>query len=432
ADPELWSVGADAWLPGPLPEEIRVWLAEQMETCLAGIGDVRGAAVALALIASLDIRPSDEALRRLGIEVLGPAVLTGPDESIERARATPAGARAWEGALDFLDRMGRLGDLGILVDRLREPRSRWVEDLDPQRFPRLAAAALIARARSHPGRRLEVLDRLLPAREAEATAAGPGVDELVSLLWAGTLPSAEEGVGLLQVLPHDLGGTSVPHLLMSCIAAAPCIDGHAVRLATSLAEHPCSDSLTSEHRALLDTLRHGDLFWRGRPDQPATELATRLFAGADGLPEPVHRWLIRGLCRWLISVAPMSHAEVLRPLWPPRGRATQQTYPTEMVGLLADRKACGPREVAGAFVAWEHLDRGRGDRGAPLLQSRLPQALRTWSRDQLDEVALALIPIDASWVPVWSKWRDKYLPTSVLGRLRRRLEADNRHRRHRS
>jgi hypothetical protein len=415
---ELRSVGSDP--PVPFTTGIPIATAEgrdfAAEECVERLtkASARTSIALLGWSTDLGLELPEEVLRGCGEQVLGPQLVTTPDDD---TLGVVAGARPLtEGVLAYL-----ITVVDIQPDAVVTVFTMGLDDIT-ERFPglvpeELQEAMLLARAAKHPQDRVADLGHFLGHRHRWVSA------DLLRRLWPEGHWTAAEARSVAQTFePDQLQSDPVYSWIAQAVLSPPTDKGYLVPyadLCEVLAARKIDRALPDTARSRLDSfLKTKHLITQARASEGKAQVQDikRLAESYAGLDTPAQDLARRVLVDLIDRLAGSRYQSM-----------AVKTYPATVIAAFLRsahrRLAATPRDVMAGALLFRSLASLQGNddqRLAPELHQTLREELKLWRRADLNALDEALRQSDAETAGQFASWRQKYLATT-LSRSWRRL-----------
>jgi GTPase-associated protein 1, N-terminal domain type 2/GTPase-associated protein 1, C-terminal domain/GTPase-associated protein 1, middle domain len=394
--------------------EGRTFAAAECAKRLAG-ASVRTSIALLGWSNVLGLELPEEALRRCGEQVLGPQLITAPDDDTV---GVVAGARPLaEGVLAYLSSV-----VAVQQDAVVRVFTMGLDDIT-ERFPglvpdELQEARLVARAGKHPQDRVPDLRHFLGRRRRWVTA------DLLGRLWPeGHWTVAEARCVADTFEPDQLQSDPVYSWIAQAVLSPPADQGYLARyeeLCLILAARKIDRVLPeAASRRLNSFLRTRRLIEQARAGAGKTQaqIIRRLGGSYAGLDRPAQDLSGQALVDLIDQLAGSPYLPM-----------AVETCPAAVISAflrLAHRRlAATPRDVTAAarlFRSLASLQRNGDQQLAPGLDGTLGEELRLWRRTDLNTLDDTLRQVDTETADRFAGWRQKHLATTLRRSWRRLL-----------
>jgi hypothetical protein len=392
--------------------EGRDFAAAQCVERLAG-ASARTSIALLGWSTVLRLELPEEALRACGEQVLGPHLVTAPDED---TLGVLAGARPLaEGVLTYLTTV-----VTVQPDEVVTLFTMGLDEITG-RFPglvpdELQEAWLLARAGKHPQDRVPALRDFLGHRRRWVTA------DLLGRLWPEGHWTVAEARSVADTFdPDQLQSDPVYSWIAQAVLAPPADRGYLVsysELGKILAARKIDRALPEAARRRLDSFRGTErLIEQARASEgKARAQIIRQLAGSDasldGPAQDLSRQALAGLIDQLAGSGDLPMAV----------EACPAAVISAFLRSARGRLAATPRDVPAAallFRSLAALGRDGDQKLAPGLDRTLGEELKRWRRIDLNAVEDRLRHVDADVAGQFAGWRQKRLATPLRRSWRR-------------
>ena len=391
--------------------EGRIFAAAQCVERLAE-ASARTSIALLGWSTELRLELPEEALRACGEQVLGPQLVTAPDED---TLDVVAGARPLaEGVLTYLTTV-----VTVQPDAVVTVFTMGLDEITG-RFPglvpdELQEAWLVARAGKHPQDRVAALRDFLGHRRRWVTA------DLLGRLWPEGRWTVAEARSVADTFEVDqLQSDPVYSWIAQAVLAPPADQGYLVsytELGKILAARKIDRALPEAARRRLDSFRSTErLIEQARASEgKARAQIIRQLAGSDasldGPAQDLSRQALAGLIDQLAGSRSL----------PVVVEACPAAVISAFLRSARGRLAATPRDVTAAALLFRSLAAlGDGDQKlAPGLDRTLGEELKRWRRTDLNAVEETLRHVDTEVAGQFAGWRQKRLATPLRRSWRR-------------
>jgi hypothetical protein len=414
---ELRSAGSDP--PGEfatgvpiVTEEGRTFAAAECAKRLTE-ASARTSVALLGWSTSLSLELPEEALRRCGEQVLGPQLVTAPDED---TLGVVAGARALaEGVLAHLTAV-----VAVQPDAVVTVFAMGLDDITGG-FPGLVPddlqeALLVARAGKRPQDRVPDLRQFLGHRHRWVSA------DLLCRLWPEGRWTVAEARSVADTFePDQLRSDPVYSWIAQAVLEPPADEGYLVpyaELGKILAACTVDRALPEPARRRLDSFRSTEQLIEQARDSEGKAQAqlVRRLAGSDAsLDGPAQDLSRQALVALLDQLAGSRYLPT-----------AVEAYPAAVISAFLRsarrRLAATPRDVTAAALLFRSLSslQRKGDQKlAPGLDRTLGEELKRWRRTDLNAMEETLRQVNAEVADQFAGWRQKRLATQLRRSWRR-------------
>ena len=363
----------------------------------------------------LGLKLPEEVLRRCGEQVLGPQLITTPDDD---TLGVVAGARPLtEGVLAYL-----ITVVGVQPDAVTTVFTMGLDDIT-ERFPgllpdELQEAMLVARAGKHPQDRVADLRHFLGHRRRWVTA------DLLRRLWPEGHWTATEARSVAHTFePDQLQSDPVYSWIAQTVLSPPIDQGYLVPyadLCEVLAARKIDRALPEAARSRLDSfLKTADLIKqaRAREGKAQARSVRQLGEWYPGLDTPAQDLACPALVGLIDQLAGSQYQSMAVESFPP-------AVISAFLRSAHRRLAATPRDVTAGALLFRSLAslQGSGDQQlAPGLDRTLREELRLWRRTDVNALDEALRQANTETADQFANWRQKYLATALSRSWRRLL-----------
>ena len=364
----------------------------------------------------LGLELPEEALRRCGERVLGPQLVTTPDDD---TLGVVAGARPLaEGVLAYLATV-----VTVQPDAVVTVFAMGLDDMTG-RFPglvvpdKLQEAMLVAHAGKHPQDRVQALRHFLGHRRRWVTA------DLLRRLWPdGHWTAAEARSAADTFEPDQLQSDPVYSWITQAVLSPPAEQGYLVpyaELCEILAARRIDRALPEAARRRLDSfLSTEHLIEQARASEgkAQAQIIRRLagsYASLDAPAQDLSRQALVGLIDQLAGTQYLRMAV----------EACPAAVISAFLRSVHRRLAATPRDVTAAallFRSLASLQRNDDQKLAPGLDRTLVEELRLWRRTDLNAIDETLRQANTKTADQFANWRQKHLATTLRRSWRRLL-----------
>jgi hypothetical protein len=351
----------------------------------------------------LGLELPEEALRRCGEQVLGPQLITTPDDD---TLGVVAGARPLvEGVLAYLTTV-----VAVEPDAVVTVFAMGLDDI-ADRFPgvvpdELQEAMLIAHAGKHPEDRVPALRRFLGHRRRWIT------EDLLCRLWPEGHWTAAEARSVADTFePDQLQSDPVYSWIAQAVVSPPTGHGYLVpyaELCKVLAVRKIDRALPEAARERLESflgMEHLIEQAQASEGKAQAQIIQRLARSYAGLDTPAQDLSRRALVDLIDQLAGSPYL-----------RMAVEACPAAVISAFlrsAHRRLAGtPRDATAAallFGSLASLQRNGDQKLAPGLDRTLVEELRRWRRADLNAIDEALRQADAETAGQFADWRQKSL-----------------------
>lgn len=404
---ELRRAGSDP--PGEVTTGVPIVTAEgrtfAAAECAKRLADA-SARTSIALLGwstELRLELPEEALRRCGEQVLGPELVTTPDND---TLGVVAGARPLaEGVLAYLTTV-----VAVQPEAVVTVFKMGLDDITG-RFPELVPdelqeAVLVARAAKDPQDRVPALRHFLGHRRRWVT------EDLLCRLWPeGHWTVAEARLVAETFEPDQLQSDPVYSWIAQAVLSPPTGQGYLVdyaELAKALAARKIDHALPEEARRRLESFlstEHLIEQARASDEKAQTQIIQRLARSYARLDRPAQD-LSRGALVLLIDQLAGSR------YLPVAVEACPAAVISAFLRAAHRRLAATPRDVTAAarlFRSLASLQRNGDQKLAPELDRTLVEELRPWRRTDLNAIEETLRHVNTETAGQFARWRQKNL-----------------------